>query len=84
MGNYAVVSYKHKKGGYTIYEFGMMDKNGKPLKFSIKHHYKQNGKWKWDKWLKVPNGKVNEFGRYGTFKMDKIKVKFTTTSYKKI
>ena len=84
LGKYAVVIDKNKKGSYTYYDIGLGDKDGNILKFSIRHHYNQNGKWKWDKWLKVPKNKINTFYHDKSIKMDKIKVKFTQVSYKKI
>lgn len=84
-GNYAVVIQKYKKKGYTYIETSMIEKYSDDfLKFSIKHHYKENGKWKWDKWLKVAKNRYSEFSFDHTIKVDKIKVKYTQVSYKKI
>ena len=84
-GKYATFVYKYNKGRYTHYATGVMDKDENLHKFYIKEHYKENGKWKWNKWLKVPKDNLNYFSFYkGSLKLDKIKVKFTQVSYKKI
>lgn len=84
-GKYATFIYKYNKGRYTHYETGIIDKDENLHQFYIKHHYKDNGKWKWDKWLKIKKDSINSFYFHkGSLKMDKVKVKFTQVSYKKI
>ena len=84
-GNYAVVVHKYKKKKRTYIETVVVGKNEDYfLKFSIKHHYKEDGKWKWDKWFKIPKNNEDVVNFVSSVKLDKIKVKFTEVSYKRI
>lgn len=83
-GNYGILTYKYHKGYFTHVETAMIHKSGKFVKFFIKHHYKKNGKWKWNKWSKVPLEHTNDFYYGSAIKLDKIKVKYTQVSYKRI
>ena len=83
-GNYAIITNKYKKGRPTYLETAMIHQDGKFIKFSIKHHVKKNGKWKWDKWMKIPKDKMEVFSFGKQLKIDKFKVKYTQVSYKRI
>ena len=84
-GKYVAVTYKHNGGYGKIVETAMGKKNSGFIKFFVKHHYKkQNGNWKWDKWGKVPKGYSDEFTFTKNVKFDKIKVKYTQVTYKRI
>ena len=54
------------------------------IKFSIKEHHKEKGKWYWNKWLKVPKQRIYDGKFLKSSKIDKIKIKYTQTTYKKI
>lgn len=83
-GDYGIVTWKYHKGYYTHVETGILHKSGKTIKFLIKHHTKKKGKWKWDKWSKVPVDYTNDFYYGSAIKLDKIKVRYTQITYKRI
>ncbi len=83
-GNYAFITYKHKSGYINYLEVAGVGKKEGYLKFFTKEHYKKKGKWKWNSWYKVPKGYSSKFS-YGTaIKCDKVKVKYTQVTYKRI
>lgn len=83
-GKYAIATYKHKGGYGTVLETAAGKINSGFIKFFIKHHYKKNGKWKWDKWRKIPKDYSDEFTYGSAVKLDKIKVRYTQVTYKRI
>lgn len=83
-GNYVIVTYKYKKNGLNYIESTMGKKNSGFISFSVNHHYKANGKWKWDSWFKVPKNKESIFSYNSVVKVDKLKFKYTQVTYKRI
>ncbi len=83
-GNYAFITYTYKKKKRTYIETVLISKTENFLKFSIKHHIKYKGKWKWDSWSKTPKNRSDVIDFIKSVKVDKIKVKYTQVSYKKI
>ena len=66
----AVMAAGRNEGGY--------------IKFFVKDHIKKNGKWKWDSWLKIPKNNHYYATFPKTFKIDKVKVKYTHKTYTRI
>lgn len=84
-GAYGIATHKYKKGYYNVLETIVLHKNDeKFIKFSTKHHYKMDGKWRWDKWTTCNAGTYDEFGYLKGITCDKIMVKYTQVSYKLI
>ena len=83
-GSYKIGTYKYKSGYYNRLETAVGNKNGDVIGFSIKHHYKLDGKWRWEKWSTYKKGQYNEFSYTSDVKCDKIMVKYTQVSYKLI
>ena len=84
-GNYAVVTRLVSKNKLNLLQVAVAGKNeDKFIKFYIKEHYKENGKWKWASWFKVTVNKMFESTYGNNIKIDKAKVKYTQVSYKKI
>ena len=84
-GNYAVITTAKTESGLVYFGAAIVGKNEQDyIKFYIKEHYKQKGKWKWESWYKVPKGKIYTNYFPTSIKVDKIKVKYTQVSYKKI
>ena len=84
-GSYALVTSRASGNGFYAFAAAMA-KNGQSgtIKFLATLHYKQNGKWHWTKWLKIPKNKIYQ-SQYPTYiKVDKIKAKYTQVSYKRI
>lgn len=87
-GKYAIAVAKIVKKGYARFAVAVSEKKTRnSVKFYIKEHYKvKNKKWKWERWFKVPKGKIYDSGFYYAkqVKIDKFKVKFTYVTYKRI
>lgn len=84
-GNYAVLTGYDKVNGMKYLSVIVVGKHEKAfLKFYIKEHYKENGKWKWAKWFKIPKNKEFDGTYPNSIKIDKVKVKYTQLSLKKI
>lgn len=84
-GNYAVATRLVSKNKLNLLQVAVAGKNeDKFIKFYIKEHYKENGKWKWASWFKVTVNKMFESTYGNNIKIDKAKVKYTQVSYKKI
>ncbi|MBQ2666192.1 hypothetical protein [Methanobrevibacter sp.] len=84
-GNYGLVTYKVTKYGYHFFAAAMAEKNvDGTIKFLAKLHYKQNGKWHWDKWTKIPKNKMFQSQYPKSLKVDKFKAKYTQVTYKRI
>lgn len=84
-GNYAFATSKKTINGVTYINVAGAGKNeGGYIKFFIKDHLKQNGKWKWSKWFKVPKNKIFDGTYPKNIKLDKIKIKYTHMTYKQI
>ena len=83
-GKYAAATYKYKSGYFTYVNTAVGKKNSGLISFFIKHHYKKNGKWKWTKWKKMPKGYYSEYSYGSAIKCDKLKVKYTQVTYKRI
>ncbi len=84
-GNYGVITVKKTSKGITTLGVSVIGKkeNG-PIKFYAKDHYKENGKWHWAKWYKIKKGKMYTITYNKNIKINKIKVRYTQVSYKKI
>ena len=84
-GNYAFGTYKYSKGKYNYLEItGVGKYEGEAIAFSMKEHFKKDGKWQWSSWVKIKKGEYNECKFLKNMAMDKIKIKYTQTTYKKI
>lgn len=83
-GTYGIVTHKYKSGYYNRLETVVGKKNSDVIAFSIKYHYKLDGKWKWDKWNSYKKGQSSVFSYTSDVKCDKIMVKYTQVSYKLI
>lgn len=84
-GNYALVTSRATGNGFHAFAAAMA-KNGVSgsIKFLASLHYKENGRWHWTKWLKIPANKMYQ-SQYPTYiKVDKIRAKYTQVSYKRI
>ena len=84
-GSYALVT--SRASGNGIYAFAAaMAKSGQSgtIKFLASLHYKQNGKWHWTKWLKIPKNRMYQSQYPSYIKVNKIKAKYTQVSYKRI
>ena len=84
-GNYKLFTYRGSENGVYVFGALMIKKNTDgTLKFALKMHFKDGGKWQWTKWYKVAKN-----GEYTTWypkyiKVNKIKAKYTQVSYKRI
>lgn len=84
-GNYIIATRLVIKNNLNLLQVAVAGKNeGKFIKFSLQEHYKENEKWQWGKWFKVKTNKMFESTYGNNIKIDKIKVKYTQISYKKI
>lgn len=83
-GKYYLYTYKGTSSG--VYVFGaLIAKNtGEPIKFSIKLHFKDSGRWMWTKWIKVSKKEPYKTWYPKNVKVDIIKTKYTQESYKRI
>ena len=84
-GSYALVTSRASGNGFYAFAAAMA-KNGQSgtIKFLATLHYKQNGKWHWTKWLKIPKNRMYQSQYPSYIKVDKIKAKYTQVSYKRI
>lgn len=83
-GAYGILTYKFKYGSFTHVQTIVAKKNTGYWAFAIKHHFKQNGKWKWSKWGKYPAGYYNDFYYGSGVTLDKLQVSYTQVGYKPI
>lgn len=84
-GDYALVTYKTTKYGINFLGAAMAQKDvDGTIKFLAKIHYKQNGKWHWTKWTKIPKNKMYESQYPKNIKATTLKAKYTQVSYKRI
>lgn len=84
-GNYIVATRLVTQNNLNLLQVAVAGKSeGKFIKFSLKEHYKENEKWQWAKWFKIKTNKMFESTYGNNIKVDKIKVKYTQISYKKI
>ena len=84
-GSYALVTYKTTKYGINFLGAAMAQKDTEgSIKFFAKIHYKQNGKWHWSKWIKIPKNKIYESQYPTSIKAKTLKAKYTQVSYKRI
>ena len=84
-GNYAVVTVKKTSKGITKLDVVVIGKKeDDSLRFDVKEHYKENGKWQWEKWYKVKKGNMYTITYNKNVKINKVKVRYTQVSYKKI
>ena len=84
-GNYAFGTYKYSKGKYNYLEItGVGKYEGEAIAFLIKEHFKKDGKWQWSSWAKIKKGEYDECKFLKKVTMDKIKIKYTQATYKKI
>ena len=84
-GNYRLYTYRGTDGGVYIFGALMAKKNtAGTLKFSIKMHFKDSGRWMWTKWYKVAKNKEYTTWYPKYVKVNKVQVKYTQESYKRI
>ncbi|MBR4448307.1 Ig-like domain-containing protein [Methanobrevibacter sp.] len=84
-GKYSLYTYRGSESG--VYVFGALmakkDTSG-TIKFSIKMHFKESGKWIWTKWYKVSKNSEYTTWYPKNIKVNKVKVQYTQESYKRI
>ena len=84
-GLYALVTYKTTKYGINFLGAAMAKKGTDgTIQFFAKLHFKQNGKWYWMKWTKVPKNKMYQSRYPSNIQVDKMKAKYTQVTYKRI
>ena len=84
--NYKLTTYKTLKKSRVYIAVGLKDKKAKQyIEFKIKEHYKKPaGKWKWTKWTKVTAKNIYCTKFIKNVKVNKIKIKYTVSSWKKV
>ena len=83
-GQYGFVIKQISYGTLKYFALAGVGKKEGYIKFFVKDHVKKNGKWSWDSWYKVPKGKLYEYTYPNTMKVDKLKIKYTQVSQKRI
>ena len=82
-GSYGIATYKLKYKGLIYLKIGMLDKrDGKMIKFFVKRHIKNDGSW--DSWYKVKKGEIYSSVYPKNVKVDKVKIRYSKMSLKRI
>lgn len=84
-GKYKLFTYRGSQDGVYVFGALMSKKNtAGTIKFALKMHYKDGGKWHWSKWYKVAKNKEYTTWYPKYIKVNKITAKYTQESYKRI